>query len=236
MPVLTVACFRWKNDGIGRVLPAQEVSSYAPEWVYKLRDGVARHYAKPHRFVCITDEPEALPDVETVPLWPDHAELGGCYRRLKLFDPEMDLLGDRFVTLDLDCVITGNLAPLLDRTEDFVVNAHAGKMPPDQRYNGSMMLMDRGARPQVWAQFDPVASVARLKAEARYVGTDQAWLRMTLGRDEARFAAVDGVYDVRHSPGISRNLPDNARIVFFSGPRDPETEMGKVPWIKRHWV
>ena len=109
--MLTVACFRWKNDGRGHVLPSQKVSSYAPEWVYKLRNGVARHYRKPHRFVCITDEP--LPDVECLPLWSDFAELGGCYRRLKLFDPAIkDLLGPRFAAIDLDCVITGNLEPI----------------------------------------------------------------------------------------------------------------------------
>ena len=232
--MLTVACFRWRNVHQGFVLPAQRVSRYPVKWVYKLRDGVARHYDKPHRFVCITDEPIA--DVECLPLWPDLAELGGCYRRLKLFDPEMALLGDRFVTLDLDAVIVGDLAPLFDRTEDFVINAHAGRLPPHQLYNGSMALMDRGARPQVWQQFDPQTMPRMLQNDHRVIGTDQAWIRTALGDGEARFTASDGVYDVRHSPGLSRRLPDNARIVFFSGPRDPDTEKSRVPWIEEHWV
>jgi hypothetical protein len=234
--VLTAACFRWRNVKQGFVLPAQNVSGYPVEWVYKLRDGVARHYSKPHRFVCITDEPQALQGVETLPLWPDLAELGGCYRRLKMFDPGMGLLGDRFVALDLDAVIVGSLDPLFDRSEDFVINAHAGKMPPQQLYNGSMVLMDRGARPQVWREFDPQQTPQKLRNDHRIVGTDQAWIRTILGDREARFTSADGVYDVRHSPGISRRLPDNARIVFFSGPRDPETEFNKVPWIREHWA
>ena len=232
--MLTVACFRWRNTGQGFVLPAQRVSRYPVEWVYKLRDGVARHYSQPHRFVCITDEP--LDGIECLPLWPDLAELGGCYRRLKLFDPDMDLLGDRFVALDLDAVIVGSLDPLFDRAEDFVINAHTGKMPPQQLYNGSMILMNRGARPQVWREFDTEKSPQKLRGDHRVIGTDQAWIRLMLGENEARFTGHDGVYDVRHSPGISRRLPDNARIVFFSGPRDPQTEYNKVPWIKEHWT
>src|SRR5690554_1588998 len=143
--MLTVVCFRWKNEKRGHVLPSQKISSYAPDWVYKLRSGVARHYSKPHRFVCITDEPEVLPGIETIPLWNDHAELGGCYRRLKLFDPAMsEILGDRFVAIDLDCVITGSLDPLFDRDDDFVINAYNGQI--DQRYNGGLILMDAGCR------------------------------------------------------------------------------------------
>jgi hypothetical protein len=234
--MITVACFRWRNLKQGFVLPAQHVSRYPAEWVYKLRDGVKRHYSKPHRFVCITDEPQALQGVETLPLWPDFAELGGCYRRLKLFDPGMDLLGERFVALDLDAVIVGDLAPLFDRAEDFVINAHAGRKPPRQHYNGSLVLMNRGARPQVWQEFDPQTTPARLSEDPEVVGTDQAWIRTILGDGEARFTAADGVYDVRHSPGLDRRLPDNARIVFFSGPRDPETEMDRVPWIEECWA
>jgi hypothetical protein len=205
--MITVACFRWRNLKQGFVLPAQHVSRYPVEWVYKLRDGVARHYSKPHRFVCITDEPEALQGVETLPLWPD-----------------------------LDAVIVGDLAPLFDRSEDFVINAHAGKKPPRQHYNGSMALMNRGARPQVWREFDPQITPAQLQDDPEVVGTDQAWIRTILGDGEARFTAADGVYDVRHSPGLDRRLPDNARIVFFSGPRDPETEMDRVPWIEECWA
>jgi len=234
--MLTVACFRWRNIKQGFILPAQNVSRYPVDWVYKLRDGVARHYSKPHQFVCITDEPNALPGIATIPLWPDLAELGGCYRRLKLFDPDFDLLGNRFVAIDIDAVIVGSLDPLFDRSDDFVINSHSGKAPIGQKYNGSLILMNRGARPKVWQDFDAKTTPQKLIRNRGVVGTDQAWIRTVLGGGELRFTERDGVYDVKHSKGVGQKLPDNARIVFFSGPRDPETEMKKSAWIRDHWL
>ena len=77
---------------------------------------VARHYRRAHRFVCITDDAKGIDgDIRTVPIWNDFAHLRGpngvnCYRRLRAFSAEAaDLIGPRFVSLDLDCVITADV-------------------------------------------------------------------------------------------------------------------------------
>jgi hypothetical protein len=148
-----------------------------------------------------------------------------------------ELLGPRFIAIDLDCVITGDLAPIFERTEDFVMNAYCCPRENDQHYNGSLIMMNAGSRKKVWDRFDPVES-PRLIRESRgtVIGTDQAWIRLTLGKGEARFTEADGVYDYKHSAKMRRGgLPDDARIVFFSGPRNPETEMGKRKWIAQNW-
>ena len=232
--MLTVACFLWRKNTQGFQLPSERVTNYGPEWVRKLRDGVARHYPHSHRFVCISDQP--VPDVETIPLWQDLAELGGCYRRLKLFSEDMrGLIGDRFVAMDLDCVVTGDLTPLFHRTEPFVINAYATS-ERDQKYNGGLMLMDAGARSQVWETFDPIESPRAIAHHSKTViGSDQAWIRLALGNGEARFTEADGVYDYKHSRAMRRGLPKDARLVFFSGPRSPETEREKQAWIRQNW-
>jgi len=235
--VLTIACFLWKKNTSGVRLPSDRVTTYGPEWVVRLKNMVFRNYRRPHRFVCITDYTSGLDGIETIPLWEHHRELGGCYRRLFIFSKEIrNILGNRFVCLDLDCVITGDLAPILDRKDIFLINSYS-TAERDQRYNGSLILMTAGARTKVWDTFDPVESRQAIADNSRMVmGTDQAWIRLALGPDEPVLTEKDGVYDYKHSKGMKRGgLPDSARIVFFSGPRSPETEYDKQEWIRHHW-
>src|SRR4030095_16148363 len=62
--MLTVVCWKWRR-------PVTYRSQYAPETVHTLRRMVAAHYAKPHRFVCVTDDPTGLDGIETIPIWQD---------------------------------------------------------------------------------------------------------------------------------------------------------------------
>ena len=155
--MLSVVTFKWATPGYRATFTARHVNT--------LRRMVARHYAKPHRFICITDDAIGLDEgIEVVPLWDDYRSVqnptgGGrpsCYLRLKLFDPSIrNQIGDRFVMLDLDCVILGDLSPIFGRPEDAVFWRSPSKLWP---YNGAIMLMNAGARPQVWEDFDPIES------------------------------------------------------------------------------
>jgi hypothetical protein len=234
--MLTVCCFKW------RPRPGYR-STFGPATVNVLQRMVARHYARPHRFVCITDDGKGIaPEVEILPLWPDYAQLRSplgprrpsCYRRLKLFDPALgDILGSRVVSLDLDCVITGNVTPLWDRDEAIVLWGGTHQKTP---YNGSMLLLTIGARPQVWTRFHPVNSPRAARA-AGFYGSDQAWLSYCLGPSEARWTQADGVYSFRCDVQPARTLPADARVVFFHGRSDPwmrEVQQAH-PWIEEHW-
>lgn len=222
-------------------------STFGPEAVNVLRAMVARHYPHPHRFICFTDDAEGLdPRVEALPLWTDFADLpsphGGknpsCYRRLKLFQADMaQVIGPRFVSLDLDCVISRDLTPLWDRPEDFVMWGDTNPMP-GSHYNGSMVLMTAGARRQVWDRFDPLTSPGQAKRAGCW-GSDQGWISYCLGPGEQRWTKDDGVYSFRnHLRSVTTRLPENARIVFFHGSTDPWTPgIGEqFPWIAQHWV
>lgn len=234
MERLTVVCWKW------RPVPGYH-SQFSAVAVNTLRAMVARYYRKPHEFVCVTDDPWGIDaDVRIVPVWNDHAELPGphgvnCYRRLKAFSAEAaDLLGPRFVSLDLDCVITGDCAPLWDRPEDFVIWGNTARGTP---YNGSMWLLRAGTRRKVWDDFHPVDSPARARAHG-YIGSDQAWIATCLGPGEARWTTEDGVYSWRlHVKKAGGDLPGDARIVFFHGREDPwvPAVQAKYPWIPRHY-
>ncbi len=143
--------------------------------------------------------------------------------------------------MDLDVVITDDLRPLLNRTEDFIAWKNPHPMWP---YNGSMFMLTAGARPDVWESFDPKTSPAESHA-ANCRGSDQGWMSYVLGNGEATWGPEDGVYSFqdelvkrrRRMPIPPYPLPSNARVVVFHGPVDPWSPgVGKLArWVKDHY-
>jgi hypothetical protein len=222
MSDLTFVCWRWKP-------PQGYRSTFGPETVYALREMIRRHYAKPHRFVCVTDEPNALPGVETIPLWPECSSIPSpighsypsCYRRLKVFAPDAGLtFGERLVSIDLDSVIVGDVTPLFDRPEDFVIWGESD-FPNTTPYCGSLWMLKTGTRTKAWTEFDEKTSPSRaMRAGCR--GSDQGWLAYVLGKGEATWTRKDGVYSFRKHIAQDRyRLPSDARLVSFHGKVDP---------------
>ena len=225
---LTVVTFKWGQQ-------------YSAADVNRLRRMVARYYRFPHRFICVTDDPAGV-EGETMPLWPEHGEIENptgphrpsCFRRLKLFAADAGRqFGERFVCVDLDSVVVGDLAPLWHRAEPFVVwrdpAYRAGG--PVSPYNGSMFLLSAGARAGVWDSFDAIASVAAIK-RAGVKGSDQAWLAIALDLSEATWGPNDGVlWSMRL--GL-KPPPSNGRIVFFSG--TDKRRMPQLPWVRAAWA
>lgn len=234
--MLTVVTWFWKP-------PTHYRSKFSAAHVNVLRRMVARHYQQPHEFVCVTDSPKGLDsEVRVVPAWNDFASVpsphGGhnpsCYRRLRAFAPGIDaVLGERFVSLDLDTVITGDLVPLWDRAEDFVA---WGETNPKSYYNGSMFLLKAGTRTKVWEQFNPKTSPATAKAAGKF-GSDQGWISYCLGPGEAKWTTADGVYSYNvHLRHKTNTLPAGARIVMFHGSTDPwSPDAQRLDWVKKHW-
>jgi hypothetical protein len=234
---LTFVSWRWR--------PKQKYrSTFGPETVFALREMIAKHYRKPHRFVCVTDRPEDLPGIETIPLWADACNVPSpighsypsCYRRLKVFAPDAGkMFGPRLVSMDLDTVITGDIAPLFDRPEDFVIWGESD-FPHTTPYCGSMWMLRTGTRPSVWTQFDETTSPS-LAMRAGCRGSDQGWLSFVLGKGEATWSRKDGVYSYRkHLHRYGHGLPSDARIVFFHGKHDPWShDCQKVSWIREHY-
>jgi hypothetical protein len=230
---LSIVCFKWKPTPGYR-------SSFGAEQVDTLRRMVRRHYQAPHRFICITDDPTGIrEDVEIYRLWDDFGTLRNpsglknpsCYRRLRVFSRNAaQWIGDRFVCVDLDCVIVGDMRPLWDRPEDFVIWKSTTQGNP---YNGSMFLNRSGTRPQLWEAFDPLITPRETK-NAGYYGSDQAWIGYCLGHGEATWTASDGVHSYRNEiQNRAQGLPPGARIVFFHGRGDP---WSRDVYIRHAWI
>lgn len=216
-------------------------STFGPAAVNALARAVRRHYARPHRFICVTNFPAGIDGhIDVVPCREDFAAVasphGGshpsCYRRLRGFHPDAArAFGPRFVSLDLDMVPVADLVPLWDRPEPFV-----GLRDPfwPQQMNGSMWLLEAGARAQVWRDFNPASSPAIARA-AGFKGSDQAWISYRLP-GEPTWGTEEGVLSYRKDIGQAGVLPSGARIVSFHGKVDPwHPEAQRLAWVREHW-
>jgi hypothetical protein len=178
---------------------------------------------QPYRFIVATPQPE------------DHylTEIPGCFARLRMFDPAwQDGMGcdDRIVCLDLDLIVTGGLDEVFDRPEPFVILQGVNASNPNP-YNGSVWMLRKGHRPDVWSDF----SVEAANGVPWFAfPDDQAWMAAKLPGAGA-FGPSTGVYAFG-KPGWPKGsaLPANAKIVAFPGHRDPGMFTG-LDWVRRHW-
>lgn len=210
---------------------------YRPEHVQKLQSMVKRHLRIPHQFICITDLD--VPNVACIPPLPEMERVKNkrwgphqpqCYRRLRMFDPEMrDILGERYVQIDLDTVIVDDITPMFDRSDPLVINRSIGRR---DAYNGSMWLHTPGTHASLYAAFDPDQAIAASKRG--YVGSDQAWMRYHLGDGAVpTWSKSDGSFQYRSFRREPDTLPDGARIVFFAGQAKPWNL--EHDWVREHY-
>lgn len=230
-------CFKW------RAKPGYR-SHFEPVTVNVLYSMLRRHYHKPFELLCITDDPIGIRDeVKTMELWPDFANMpsphGGlnpsCYRRLKMFAKESEsFLGPRFVSMDLDVVITDDITNLFDPAIDFKIYGDTARGTP---YNGSLIYNRTGTRSQLWEKFDPLTSPL-LGKRLKYIGSDQAWIGACLGPNEPKFGPRDGIYSYRNEiRNKGGNLPVGARMIIMHGDVDPWLPVMryKHSWIDKHY-
>ena len=196
---------------------------YTSSQVNAMARSVRENLSTPHDVVCITDDPSGI-ECDTLPIWDTPREIPrnlNCLRRVKLCD--MDL-ADRMVSMDVDGVVTGDLTPLFERDESFVIWNYPIKVPIP--YCGSMWMVRRGAHRNVWndlfsEKFDKVGP--RLWRH----GSDQVWFAQRIP-DAGLWGTEDGVYSFRNH--CARNLPANARVVWFHG--SPKPWEASAGWIR----
>ena len=222
---LRILTWLWNQEGGRAKFTAQHVNIWAAM--------IRRHCTLDFELACVTDMPAGIDPSIAIIRPPGEWEglqtagwKGGrpsCYRRISMFRPDAArIFGRRFVCMDLDVVIGGNIDSILDRPDDFMICGPSQK-GNRWRYNGSMMMMTAGARPHVYQDFTP----ARAEVTSRqFVGSDQAWLAWSLGPGERTWEPADGV--VRW--GQSQEGP----MMFVPGHVKPWDCLGH-PFVKEHY-
>jgi hypothetical protein len=213
---------------------------------------VARNLKLEHYFICITDDATGLrDDIHAIPL-PEEGRQDGedffCTKRLWMFSNEAgNVLGPRFVNMDLDTVIVGDITPLLERNEDFIIwkapfydPIHHACNDPPYAYNPSLMMMNAGARKVVWEKYSAAPQYeldSAFESGWIYHG-DQDVISNLLAPHETTWGLKDGLYAYwTHLDFGEKELPANARVISFYGPADPSQKkhQEKCKWIKENW-
>lgn len=193
---------------------------YSDDYVYRLRDSVARHCTADYSFVCLTNR--RLKSTETIPLvksWP------GWWAKLELFRP--GLFSGRVFYLDLDTMIVGDITDLVTKKQDFAVLS--------DMYHGERM----GSGIMAWnadLDFSHLYSDFSRERIPEYTGVkekwgDQGWIEQNLALPPERLQSqfpgriVSYKVDVRKQSRV----PDGASIVCFHGKPRPHQINWRLP-------
>lgn len=253
---LKIFTWLWVQEPVRDVYDLAHGAEAVNRWAAMFR----QYLTLPHTLACVTNIRGGFDqDIELIPLptefeeitirnWSERSGAPQCLRRLSMFHPDAARIfgAERFVSTDIDMIATDVLDPLYDHDHDFRMFGGTSSRRP---YNGSMVQMTAGCRPEVYERFaaDP-EGVARA-ARAMYVGSDQAVISMILGKGEKIWSKDDGVY--AYSPRFARNnrvpasggrslevgMPEGMRMMFFPG-FDKPWQIDKFkhsPWIPDVW-
>lgn len=222
--MLTCLTWLWIQPGGRTEYTAQHVAIWASM--------IRRNLKRKHRIACVTHEDIDVPGVEIIrpprefenvriPTWKEHRPQ--CLRRLTMFRPDAArIFGEKIVCMDLDICITGPLDPFFAGDPEFRIATGA---PIGMPYNGSVIFLTAGARPQVYERFTPQGAA---EAGRRFIGSDQAWISHVLGPNEPTWTEADGL--TRWQPGCKPSP-----LMIFPGGVKPWEAIQHDAAVARHY-
>lgn len=203
---------------------------FTSDYVRRLASMVRRWMDRPYRFVCLTDKvrPDFGAGVEAISL-PWSGTLRGWWAKVSLFDPRIGLTG-RVLYLDLDTLIVGRLAELLDVAAPFALCPHAGRFEGKdglavvKRFNSSVMVWNAGEQAELFERFTPDV--------ADRLWGDQDWI----GERCPEAATFPAAWVPRFSQlGPDGRPSPDARVVLMKTPKNVEASR-RHRWVREAWA
>lgn len=203
---------------------------YPVEYVYKLRDMVARHLKASHSFVCLTDNPKALPDIKCVLV---DKGLPGWWAKMQLFSTQWRQ-GQKVVYFDLDMVICNNIAKLAELEVDLAVcgsfTRAAGNKNWPCIYGSCCMVLGADLDVYIWEIF--CRNKVALMAAAGNYGDQMALQHIrpdaTILQDVLPKGFFLGYRNLTHYN------PEECSVVVFAGANKPHN--CNEQWIAKEWA
>lgn len=193
---LTVVCLKWGDR-------------YGPEYVNILKAMVERNLHIPHRFLCVTDDPEGV-EAETVPLEDD---LPIWWGKVGFFKKRPYGITGRILYLDLDVVIVDSIDEIACFNSRFGI-IDDWNLPG---YNSSVFVLDSGSQKRVWTKFSR-------DVMDKYPG-DQDWITQKGNAD----TFPEGWCTSFRKHGLDK---PRGKVVCFHGLPKPKECGG---WVSRYW-
>lgn len=198
--------------GVTRVCVLRSGGEYKPahvQWLARQVPGLT----------CLSDVD--VPGVTTMPLrhdWP------GWWSKLELFRPDIE--GDLFY-IDLDTVITGDLAPLIDAANGKTTMLSDFYWP--EKPASGLMYIAQADKARVWEAWMASPEQHMRRPVGRGTIGDQGFLGSVLTPQRWQDVAPGRV--VSFKVHCKQQLPSKARVVCFHG--QPRPWAAKANWIPK---
>lgn len=201
---------------------------YTAEYVTRLAAMVKRWMDRPYRFIVLTDRPGLFKGsgIETIKVEPFKG-IYAWWNKMQLFNPASGLSG-RVLYLDLDTLIVGPLAPILDFPTPFALLPHEGRFDgkgPRQvvkRFNSSVMVFDAWTTADLWERFRPEVS-ERLWGDQDALGE---WRPGALTMPAEWFPRLSSI---KGGP-----VPPDAKVILAKSPKNVEAAR-RWAWVRQVW-
>ena len=222
----TVICMKWGKR-------------YGPDYVNRLYSMVQRHTQRPTRLVCYTDDAEGIiKEVESFPLphivLPENRRWHP-WRKISLWQKELDGISGEVLYLDLDTVVTGGLDDFFDYKPGHYCVARNWTQPNQRIGNTSVYRFEVGAHTYLYD---------RLMNECADVMARHSNSQTFISREikDMEFWPDAWCVSFKHSliPAWPLNLfvkpalPQDTKVVAFTGKPDPD-EAIEGRWPREHW-
>jgi hypothetical protein len=202
---------------------------FTAEYVERLAAMVKRWIDRPYQFVCLTDHPEHVTGSVTRICVPKPIEKG-WWSKLELFNPDRGLTG-RVLYLDLDTLIVGSLAPIIDYPATFALAPDGGTFQPKnglkvvKRFNSSVMVWDVNSlmAKRAWDTFAPDVP-KRLWGDQDH-----------LGEQCQSASAMPASWFPRLSEIGAPPFPKDSRVILAKKPKNVEAAR-LYPWFAEAWA
>lgn len=205
---------------------------YGVEYVLRLKSAVVQHLPMPHRFVCITDNPQELPsDIETIQV---KNGLHGWWGKMQLFEPSWRA-GQRVVYFDLDTVPVGDLAPLADLDVPFGICDNFARLAGGDwpcAYNSSVMTISPEFGADMWEWFNKHRQ--GIMQRYRRTGDQSAIEEWTKDATLLQYALPPGFFIGYRELQKHKMQPPEASIVVFAGSHKPHNT--DCAWAREAWA
>ena len=189
-----------------------------------------RCFTWPIRFVCLTDQPESMPDgVEPIHIKP-YPGLKGWWNKLQLWNPRHQLEG-RVVYFDLDVLLVKReLDDLATFAEFALVPDGAPNFRPRgglavvKRFNSSVMSFEGGAHADLFEDWSP-AVAARLWGDQDWIG------ERCPGATAMPQEWFPRISQIPHTG----ELPEGARVILVKKPKNLDAAQ-RWSWFRQAWA
>lgn len=217
-------------------------TKYHAGYVERLARGLAKNLSCEYDLTCMSDtklSAQGLPGARVLRLVDKQGltKIKGCYVRLQMFSREFQQScdvapGERMVCIDLDCVVTGKLDSTFDRNTSFTILQGANSSNPCP-FNGSLWTFVAGKHQDLWSEFS-----IRAASRVPYYEfpDDQGWMHARMPNADGWLCGPSsGIWSFRKRGWPSGDaLPDEAKIVFFPGGKDP-SQVTSLDWVRENW-